>query len=140
MRSSRGFTILELLVVMAVVTVMAGMAVPFIQESAVRNTVWTATELIGGQEYVISMRVVEGSPITLSGSDIAVETSWDDFLPLRSEGFDPYGGIYRLNNLQLYEPDDEAKRDLLQQTLDQADYIVISSDRAYDAMPRLPLQ
>ena len=49
MRSSRGFTLLELLVVLAVITVMAGMAIPFIQESAIRNTVWTATEMIGVQ-------------------------------------------------------------------------------------------
>ena len=49
MQSSRGFTLLELLVIMAIVTVMAGMAIPSIQESGIRNTVWTATEMIGVQ-------------------------------------------------------------------------------------------
>lgn len=49
MQSSRGFTLLELLVVMGLITVMSAMALPFIQESTVRNTVWTATEMIGVQ-------------------------------------------------------------------------------------------
>ena len=49
MRSDRGFTLLELIVVLGIVIVMAGMAVPFIQESSIRNTVWTATEMIGVQ-------------------------------------------------------------------------------------------
>ncbi len=102
--------------------------------------VFPATELIGGQEYVVSMRVVEGSPLALAGAAIAVETSWDDFLPLRFEGFDPFGGVYRLHNLQLYEPDNQAKRELMLEILDRVEYIVISSNRAYDAMPRLPLR
>jgi len=49
MRSSRGFTLLELLVTMALLLVFAAMGIPFIQESSVRNTVWTATEMIGTQ-------------------------------------------------------------------------------------------
>lgn len=40
---------LEILVTMGLITIMAGMAIPFIQESTVRNTVWTATEMIGAQ-------------------------------------------------------------------------------------------
>ncbi|MGD2077462.1 MAG: DUF2298 domain-containing protein, partial [Chloroflexota bacterium] len=75
-----------------------------------------------------------------AGTALASETTWDDVLPLRSEGFDPYSGVYKLINLQLYEPDNEAKREAMTKALDEADYIVISSNRAYDAMPRLPLR
>jgi prepilin-type N-terminal cleavage/methylation domain-containing protein len=56
--SSRGFSLFELLVAMAIVTVMAGMAVPFIQESALRNTVWTATEMIGVQVRQARLRAI----------------------------------------------------------------------------------
>lgn len=49
MQSHRGFSLLELLVVMAMIMTIAAMAVPAIQESSVRNTVWTATEMIGVQ-------------------------------------------------------------------------------------------
>jgi 4-amino-4-deoxy-L-arabinose transferase-like glycosyltransferase len=109
-------------------------------EGQKQSLVFPAADVMGGQEYVLSLRVVEGSPLALSGAAVAVETSWDDGLPLRSEGFDPYGGIYRLLNLELYEPDNEIKRKLMFQILDEAEYIVISSNRAYDAMPRLPLR
>lgn len=37
------------MVTMGLIIIMAAMAVPFIQESTVRNTVWTATEMIGVQ-------------------------------------------------------------------------------------------
>ncbi|MFN2223724.1 MAG: DUF2298 domain-containing protein, partial [Candidatus Promineifilaceae bacterium] len=102
--------------------------------------IFPATELQAGQEYALSMQVLQGSPVVLAGTALAAETSWDDFLPLRSEGFDPFGGIYRLLNLQLYEPDNEAKRQAMIEALDQAEYIVISSNRVYDAVPRLPLR
>jgi prepilin-type N-terminal cleavage/methylation domain-containing protein len=49
MQSSRGFTLIELLVVMGLITIISAMAIPTIQESSVRNTVWTATEMIGVQ-------------------------------------------------------------------------------------------
>lgn len=49
MRSGRGFTLIELLVAMALIVVLAGIGIPFIQESTVRNSVWTTTEMIGAQ-------------------------------------------------------------------------------------------
>lgn len=48
-RSESGFSMIELLVAMGLVTLLAGMAIPYIQESTVRNSVWTATEMIGAQ-------------------------------------------------------------------------------------------
>jgi YYY domain-containing protein len=109
-------------------------------EGQQQSFVFPATNLMADQEYVLSLHVVDGSPLVLAGTSVAAETSWDDILPLRFEGFDPYGGIYRLLNLELYEPDNEAKRERMLQTLDEAEYIAISSNRAYDAMPRLPLR
>jgi YYY domain-containing protein len=109
-------------------------------EGQEQSFVFPATDVTGGQEYVLSLQVVDGPPLALSGAAVAMETSWDDSLPLRSEGFDPYGGIYRPLNLELYEPDNQAKRELMVQTLDEAEYIVISSNRVYDAAPRLPLR
>jgi prepilin-type N-terminal cleavage/methylation domain-containing protein len=49
MRSTRGFTMFELLVVMALITVIAGISIPSVLESTRRNSVWTASELIGSQ-------------------------------------------------------------------------------------------
>ena len=49
MRSARGFTMFELLVVMALITIIAGISIPSLIESTRRNSVWTASELIGSQ-------------------------------------------------------------------------------------------
>lgn len=49
MRSTRGFTLFELLVVMGLIAVMAGIAIPTLSGSTARNSVWTASETIGSQ-------------------------------------------------------------------------------------------
>lgn len=49
MRSTRGFTMFELLIVMALIAIFAAMGVPTLQESTRRNAVWTASEMIGTQ-------------------------------------------------------------------------------------------
>jgi prepilin-type N-terminal cleavage/methylation domain-containing protein len=49
MRSTRGFTMFELLIVMALIAIFAAMGIPTLQESTRRNAVWTASETIGTQ-------------------------------------------------------------------------------------------
>jgi len=58
--------------------------------------------------------------VLFEGGAIANEASWDDGLPLRLDGYDPYGGIYQ--------------RDL---NLHQTDYIAISSNRQWGTLPRI---
>lgn len=80
-----------------------------------------------------------------AGSVIANE-HWDDGLPLRVEGLDPFGGMFRGlmsssdGSIQNYGEDDEGKRENMQQWLDEADYLVLSSNRLYGSIPRLPLR
>lgn len=49
MRSNRGFTLIELMIAMSVAGILAAVAVPVFVESSARNSVWTASELIGAQ-------------------------------------------------------------------------------------------
>src|SRR5262245_41167746 len=49
MLSSRGFTMFELLVVMALIAIISAMAIPGLTQSTARNAVWTASETIGTQ-------------------------------------------------------------------------------------------
>lgn len=49
MRSNRGFTLIELMVVMGLAGILAAIAVPVYIESSARNQVWTSTETIGAQ-------------------------------------------------------------------------------------------
>ncbi|MCK5375605.1 MAG: glycosyltransferase family 39 protein, partial [Acidobacteria bacterium] len=75
----------------------------------------------------------------LTGGAIANETSWDDGLPLRFDGYDPYGGIYQRDlNFELYWNDDPAKRERMLEILDRSDYISISSNRQWASLPRIP--
>ncbi len=79
------------------------------------------------------------------GSVIGNE-QWDDPLPLRVDGLDPYGGMFRgLSSTQdglmhWYDEDTPEKRDQAIQWLDEADYIVLSSNRLYLSIPRLPMR
>ena len=49
MQSVRGFTLFELLVVVALIAVISATALPTLAESSRRNSVWTASEAIGTQ-------------------------------------------------------------------------------------------
>ena len=69
------------------------------------------------------------------GSTIAVE-HWDDALPLPLEGL----SADRFDQVQVrvFDPDREAKRRHLIETLSRADLVVLASDRGAATIPRLP--
>ncbi|MGB9777456.1 MAG: DUF2298 domain-containing protein [Anaerolineae bacterium] len=77
------------------------------------------------------------------GSVLATE-HWDWAPPLRIDGKDPFGGMYRGlstssdGTLQLYHDDTPQKREALLNWLDEADYIIIGSNRLYASIIRLP--
>lgn len=79
------------------------------------------------------------------GSVIANE-HWDDPLPLRIDGKDPFGGLYRgLKSspdslMEWYGEDTPEKRTQAIQWVNEAQYIVLSSNRLYGSIPRLPLR
>jgi len=49
MRSDRGFTLLEVLIVLAMIGIISAIALPVLSSSTERNAVWTASEQIGSQ-------------------------------------------------------------------------------------------
>jgi 4-amino-4-deoxy-L-arabinose transferase-like glycosyltransferase len=66
------------------------------------------------------------------GTVVATETAWDDALPL--------GGPQGLESLdlKLYDVDTEEKRQHLLDALDRAQWIFVSSQRAWQSVPRVP--
>ena len=72
-----------------------------------------------------------------AGAAVAVE-HWDDPLPFNMRGVEPRQ--YRQISMELYNDDNPAKLSILVAQLNAADYIFVSSNRLYGAIPRLPLR
>jgi len=73
------------------------------------------------------------------GSTLALE-HWDDDLPLSQMVDGQYRNIgeYLTLKMNLYEPDGEEKFQHIVGNLSQSDYIILSSNRLYGSIPRLP--
>ena len=93
-----------------------------------------------GQTYNLSISIVSGEgTLSLRGSAIANEGEWDDSLPLRIDGYDPFGGLYTQDlNFNMYWDDNPDKLARFSRILDEAEYIVITSNRQWGTLPRLP--
>ncbi len=93
------------------------------------------------QQYQLTL-FLEGetaAALTLAGAAPANESSWDDGLPLRMDGYDGYGGIYQRDLVfEMYWDDNAEKLSRFLSILDQADYIFISSNRQWGTVPRVP--
>ena len=103
-------------------------------------------EIKEGVRYVVAVHVEGAQAVTLQGSTIVSESSWDDGLPLRIDGRD-VGGLYLGANQELYWQDDQDdtpadgvsdKLQRIEASLAEGDFIVISSNRQYGTIPRVP--
>ncbi|HRJ19553.1 MAG TPA: DUF2298 domain-containing protein [Bryobacteraceae bacterium] len=63
---------------------------------------------------------------------------WDDALPLRMHGHDPFGGMYPGIELHWYHEDNPEKLQAALDWLDRTEYLILSSNRLSDSIPRLP--
>ncbi len=96
--------------------------------------------MTGGQRYLVRIRAVEGAPLVSKGAAIANE-HFDDPLPFNMDGRVAFGtGPYRGLDLTLYDEDTPEKLEKLLDVLDEADYIIMSSGRLYNSIPRLPMR
>lgn len=77
--------------------------------------------------------------LTLTGSAPINESSWDDGLPLRMDGYDAFGGLYDGNhNFEMYWDDNADKLARFTSNLDTGDYVFISSNRQWATTTRVP--
>ncbi len=93
--------------------------------------------LKAGEQYFLHV-ASDTTPLQFQGATLANETSWDDGLPLRVDGFDGFGGIYQGLNLEMYWDDNADKRARMLDILNQADVLLITSSRQWGSIPRLP--
>jgi hypothetical protein len=96
--------------------------------------------LVEGETYQLSLSLPPGGgAVALVGSSPAVETTWDDAIPLRMDGYDGYGGIYQGDlNFEMYWDDNPDKLGRFLNNLDRADYIFITSNRQWGTTTRVP--
>ena len=96
-------------------------------------------ELIEGYTYYLDFELQGDGELSLLGTAIANESTWDDGLPLRMDGYDPYGGIYQGGlSFEMYWEDNEEKLGRFTSTLAQADYLLITSSRQWGTTTRVP--
>jgi YYY domain-containing protein len=96
--------------------------------------------LSAGQKVDLGFNILENkSALSLSGAGIANEGEWDDGMPVRIDGYDGFGGIYPLDlNFNMYWDDNETKLERFLRILDESDYIVITSNRQWGSLTRIP--
>ena len=89
-------------------------------------------------QYYLSIEVDSGL-ISLAGATVANETDYDYPLPMRVDGNDAFGGIYRGDlNLQVYWDDNLDKLSRFVTILNDTDYILIPTNHQYGQITRLP--
>jgi YYY domain-containing protein len=93
-----------------------------------------------GKSYSLSLALESGSgAVSVQGSAVANEGDWDDGLPLRVDSYDAFGGIYTPGlNFNMYTDDNPDKLERFIGIYDQTEYILISSNRQWGSLPRLP--
>ena len=93
--------------------------------------------LVKGQTYYLSFDTT-GS-LALAGAAPINESSWDDGLPLRMDGYDGFGGLYNGSlNLEVYYDDNPDKVERFVSMLSQGDYIFVTSNRQWASITRIP--
>ncbi|MCB0035663.1 MAG: glycosyltransferase family 39 protein, partial [Anaerolineales bacterium] len=99
------------------------------------------TLLNKGSQVVHINAAADGAAFRAKTSVITSE-HWDDALPSRTGGRDPYSQYFRgleVGAMPTTHPDSEEKRFDIYRWLEEADYIVLSSQRSLWSLPRLPL-
>ncbi len=94
-------------------------------------------------DYTLELTLLDGPGVRARTSVIANQ-HFDEGIPFRIEGKDGFGWYYRglsstpWGDMPVYNEDDPAKYEMFLRALDEADYIVLNSNRHYGSVARLP--
>jgi YYY domain-containing protein len=151
---------------MATVLAQTELRADFTRENNVLGDSYTLTfetpfEVVEGERYTFVAEVVEGGPIVTGGAIFSWEGDWDEPTPSKvctfpagvsladdplpgmwnaytCNGRDPWSSLINGYKQQMIYDDVAYKRDRLQETLDNSDYIIIGTNRRYDSQNRIP--
>ncbi len=93
--------------------------------------------LQAGRVYYLVTSVDGDQPVNVWRTVLSNE-DWDESLPVRMDGYDPFGQFYRGLTMGVRWVDDANKRQMILETLSQADYVILPSQRAIWSAARLP--
>ncbi|MBK8432977.1 MAG: hypothetical protein IPL28_17525 [Chloroflexi bacterium] len=99
-------------------------------------------QLAANQPHMLEVQLAAGSAAVLAETSVITSEHWDDALPTRTLGRDPYSQYYRglsTGAMPTTNPDSDQKRLEVYGWLEEADVIVLSSQRSIWSTPRLPL-
>lgn len=100
--------------------------------------VFKGAHLEKGKEYYL-LASSTGQQIAQVHRSVIANENWDEGLPFPFDGRDPFGGLYRGLTLEVRWYDDANKRQMFMDTLNQADYVIMPSQRAIWSTSRIPL-
>jgi YYY domain-containing protein len=91
------------------------------------------------KNHIYFLRFANTGLLSMLGSAPVHESSWDDGLPLRMDGYDAYGGMYQGDlNFEMYWDDNTDKLNRFESNLDAGDYVFITSNRQWATTTRIP--
>ncbi len=98
-------------------------------------------ELVKGKPYTLIITTSGQAELALYGNKPALESSWDDPLPLGMNGITPFdynSGPYRTDlNFEMYWDDNQDKLSRFLNTINQADYLFMTSNRQWGTTTRV---
>ncbi len=94
--------------------------------------------LLAGQTYHLFASAAD-FPAVIERNVLANE-HWDESLPVRLDGYDPFGQFYNGISMDVRWTDDENKRQMYINNLARADYLILPSQRGIWSVSRLPEQ
>ncbi|MCF6277705.1 MAG: DUF2298 domain-containing protein, partial [Anaerolineales bacterium] len=116
----------------------ASVSADFVGDAAYSLRLDQPVQLFPEQTYYLRLELTSGA-LTILGAAPINETSWDDGLPLRLDGYDGFGGLYQGGlNFEMYWDDNADKLARFTSLLDQGEYIFISSNRQWATTTRVP--
>lgn len=75
---------------------------------------------------------------TVPQKSIILSEHWDDALPLALDQDNPLNHRYQIDELPVFAPDNQKKKEIIFRKLAQADYYILSSNRAWRSISQNP--
>jgi hypothetical protein len=125
-------------------TIQEGIPIPFVNDgaqSAVR------VELSNnGQDLTVRKGQMLTLEITNPGESavqlqkmVLSNENWDEGLPVRTADWDPFSQLYVGNTMEVRWYDDENKKTMFLETMNESDYLIVPSQRAVWSAIRMPV-